>query len=48
MRVQNTPVHNVDDLTRAIDAAIKQQRRRVMVLLYDDRGARWIAVPIVR
>jgi serine protease Do len=48
MRVQNTPVDNVDDLTRAIDAAIKQQRRRVMVLLYDDRGARWIAVPIAR
>ncbi len=48
MKVQNVPVQTLDDVVRVTEQARRQKLQRILVLLTDDDGARWIAVPITR
>ncbi len=48
LRVQDKAIKGRDDVMREVDESFDQKRRNVALLVSDEHGVRWIAVPLVR
>jgi serine protease Do len=46
MKAQSTPIHEGKDFIQVAERALRENRSRIPVLVYDETGSRWIALPV--